>query len=107
MLGGWLWLVLAFFGRRQRFVQTITATLGVGLLVLLIDVCLRVLQLSFGLSESLTLNWLMLRFLITALVLGRIFMLALDRGLITGIALTVAIILSNKAVLQLMLDLRS
>ncbi len=25
MLGGWLWLVLAFFGRRQRFVQTITA----------------------------------------------------------------------------------
>jgi len=107
MLGGWLWLVLAFFGRRQRFVQTITATLGVGLLVLLIDVSLRVLQLSFGLGESLTLNWLMLRFLITALVLGRIFMLALDRGLITGIALTVAIIYSTKAVVQLMLDLRS
>ncbi len=107
MLGGWLWLVLAFFGRRQRFVQTITATLGVGLLVLLIDVTLRLLQLSLGLGESLTLNWLMLRFLITALVLGRIFMLALDRGLITGIALTVAIGLCNKAVLQLMLDLRS
>lgn len=107
MLGGWLWLVLAFFGRRQRFVQTITATLGVGLLVLIIDVTLRLLQLSLGLSESLTLNWLMLRFLITALVLGRIFMLALDRGLITGVALTVAIGLSNKAVLQFMLDLRS
>jgi hypothetical protein len=106
MLGGWLWLVLAFFGRRQRYVQTITATLGVGVLVLLIDVSLRLLQLSFGLSESLTLNWLMLRFLITALVLGRIFMLALDRGLITGIALTVAIIYSTKAVVQLMLDLR-
>lgn len=107
MLGGWLWLVLAFFGRSQRYVQTITATLGVGLLVLMIDVGLRTLQLSFGLGESLTLNWLMLRFLITALVLGRIFMLALDRGLITGIALTVAIIYSTKAVVQIMLDLRS
>jgi hypothetical protein len=107
MLGGWLWLVLAFFGRRQRFVQSITAMLGVGLLVLMIDICLRLLQLSLVLSESLTLNWLMLRYLITALLLGRIFMLALDRGLITGIALTVVIFLSNKAVLQLMLDLRS
>ena len=107
MLGGWLWLVLAFFGRRQRFVQSITAMLGVGLLVLMIDICLRLLQLLLVLSESLTLNWLMLRYLITALLLGRIFMLALDRGLITGIALTVVIFLSNKAVLQLMLDLRS
>jgi hypothetical protein len=106
MLGAWLWLVLAFFGRRQRFVQTLTATLGVGLLVLLLDVTLRAAQLVFGLGESLSLNWLMLRFLITALVLGRIFMLALDRGLITGIALTVAIIYSTKAVVQLMLELR-
>jgi len=106
MLGGWLWLVLAFFGRRQRFVQTITATLGVGLLVLLLDVTFRAAQLAFNLSSALSMNWLMLRFLITALVLGRIFMLALDRGLITGMALTVAIIYSTQAVVQLMLDLR-
>lgn len=106
MLGGWLWLVLAFFGRRQRFVQTITATLGVGLLVLLLDVILRVAQLAFGLGDSLPRNWLILSFLITAVVLGRIFMLALDRSLITGIALTVAIIYSTKAVAQMMLDLR-
>ena len=107
MLGGWLWLVLAFFGRRQRFVQTITATLGVGLLVLLLDVILRVAQLAFELGDSLPRNWLMLRFVITAVVLGRIFMLALDRGLITGIALTLAIVYSTQAVVQLMLDLRS
>lgn len=106
MLGAWLWVVLAFFGRRQRFVQTITATLGVGLLVLLLDVTFRTAQLAFGLSDALSLNWLLLRFLIMALVLGRIFMLALDRGLITGIALTVAILQSTKAVVQLMLDLR-
>jgi hypothetical protein len=107
MLGSWLWVVLAFFGRRQRFVQTLTATLGVGLLVLLLDVTLRMLQLGFGLGSALTFNWLMLRFVITALVLGRILMLALDRGLITGMALTVAIICSTQAVVQLMLDLRS
>jgi hypothetical protein len=107
MLGSWLWLVLAFFGRRQRFVQTLTATFGVGLLVLLFDVTLRVLQLSFGFGGWLMVNWLMLRFVISALVLGRIFMLALDRGLITGMGLTVAIICSTQAVVQLMLDLRS
>jgi hypothetical protein len=106
MLGVWAWVVLAFFGRRQRFVQTITATLGVGLLVLLLDVTFRTAQLAFGLSDALSLNWLLLRFLIMALVLGRIFMLALDRGLITGIALTIAILQSTKAVVQLMLDLR-
>jgi hypothetical protein len=106
MLGGWLWLVLTFFGRRQRFVQTITATLGVGLLVLLLDVLIRSGQLALGLSNELSVNWLMLRIPITALVLGRIFTLALDRSLITGVALTVAIICSTKAVVALMLDFR-
>jgi hypothetical protein len=107
MLGGWLWLVLAFFARRQRFVQTITALLGVGLLVLLLDVTIRSAQLTLGWSDEVSLNWLRMRFVVVALVLGRIFMLALDRGLITGIALTVAIIYSTQAVVQLMLDLRS
>jgi hypothetical protein len=106
MLGAWLWLVLAFFGRRQRFVQTITATLGVGLLVLLLDVTIRSAQLALGWSDDLSMTWLKARFLVVALVLGRVFMLALDRGLITGIALTIAIIYSTRAVVQLMLDLR-
>lgn len=106
MLGAWLWLVLAFFGRRQRFVQTITATLGVGLLVLLLDVTIRSAQLALGWSDELSMTWLKARLLVVALVLGRVFMLALDRGLITGIALTVAIIYSTQAVVQLMLDLR-
>jgi len=107
MLGAWLWLVLAFFGRRQRFVQTITALLGVGLLVLLLDVTIRSAQLALGWSDQVSMSWLRLRFILTALVLGRIFMLALDRGLITGMALTVAIIYSTQAVVQFVLDLRS
>ncbi|WP_129775493.1 hypothetical protein [Peristeroidobacter soli] len=105
MLGAWLWLVLAFFGRRQRFVQTITATLGVGLLVMLLDVTIRSVQLTMGWSDELSKNWLNVRFLLLAVLLGRIFMLALDRGLMTGIALTIAIFYSTQAV-QLMLGLR-
>ena len=105
MLGAWLYLVLAFFGRRQRFVQTITATLGVGLLVMLLDVTIRSAQLALGWSDELSKNWLNVRFLLLAVVLGRIFMQALDRGLITGIALTIAIFYSTQAV-QLMFGLR-
>lgn len=104
MLCGWLWLVLAFFGRRQRFIQTITAMLGVGVIILLLDIAMRSAQLAFGLNDALAGNWLFARFLIIALVMGRIFMHALDRGLITGMALTVAIIYSTEAVAQLMLD---
>jgi hypothetical protein len=104
MLCGWLWVVLAFFGRRQRFVQTITATFGVGLLVLLLVMAVRAMQLLIGPGNAFAGNWLLLRFLISALVLGRIFMLALDRGLLTGIALTVAIVYSTAEVVQLALD---
>jgi hypothetical protein len=104
MLSAWLWLVLTFFSRRQRFMQTITATLGVGALILVLDIVLRLLQLAFGWSDEVMMNLALLRLLLLALVLGRIFMHALDRGLMTGIGLTVAIIYSTEAVAQLTLD---
>ena len=104
MLSAWLYVVLAFFSRRQRFVQTITATLGVGVLILLLDIVMRTVQLSLGQGESFAGNWLFIRFMIIALVMGRILMHALDRGLVTGMALTVAIIYSTEAVAQLVLD---
>lgn len=97
MLAGWLWLVLAFFGRRQRFVQTVTALLGVGLLLTLVDIVVRALQLALGAGDLADL-WLLLRFFVMALIMGRIFMHALDRGLFTGMALTVAIVYSTQAV---------
>jgi len=97
MLAGWLWLVLAFFGRRQRFVQTVTALLGVGLLLTLVDIGVRALQLALG-AGDLASFWLLLRFFVMALIMGRIFMHALDRGLLTGMALTVAIVYSTQAV---------
>jgi hypothetical protein len=103
MLSGWLWLVLTFFGRQQRFVQTLTATLGVGVLILLLDIGMRLLQLALGVANAPGGSWPLARFLIIALVMGRIFMLALDRGLLTGIALTIAIVYSTEAVAEYML----
>jgi hypothetical protein len=103
MLLGWLWVVLAFFGRRQRFVQTITAVLGVGTLLGSLDILVRSMQLAMGPADNLPDYWLLLRFFAIALIMGRIFMHALDRGLITGMALTVAIIYSTEGVAQLML----
>jgi hypothetical protein len=105
MLSGWLWLVLTFFGRQQRFMQTLTATLGVGLLILLLDIAMRLLQLALGLGETQGSSWPLARFVIIALVMGRILMHALDRGLMTGIALTVAIVYSTEAVAQFMLEI--
>jgi hypothetical protein len=103
MLLGWLWVVLAFFGRRQRFVQTITAVLGVGTLLVCVDIAVRAAQLAIEPADSLPPSWLLLRFLAIALIMGRIFMHALDKGLITGMALTVAIVYSTDAVAHLMI----
>jgi len=104
MMMAWLWAVLAFFGRRQRFLQTFTAMLGVGVLLAALDVVVRASQVVIaGPVESLPDLWVALRFFAIALMMGRILMQALDRGLLTGMALTVAIVYSTGAVAQIML----
>ncbi len=101
MLMLWLWLVLVFFGRSQRFIQTLTAMFGVGALLALIDIVAAIVQLAAGdASGQPSTLWLSLRFLAIALIMGRIFMHALDRGLLTGMGLTIAIIYSTSAVAQ-------
>ena len=100
MLSVWLYAVLAFFGRRQRFIQTMTATLGVGVLMQVLDT----LMLVFDQGETYSDNWLFIRFVLVALIMGRILMHALERGLATGVALTIAIVHSTHAISQFMLD---
>jgi hypothetical protein len=98
----WPWLVLTFFDRSQRFMQTLTAMLGVGVLLAIVDIVVRSLQMLIaGPAEEPYALWLVIRFLAAALILGRIFMHALDRGLFTGMALTVAIVYSAGAVAQI------
>lgn len=104
MLTGWLWGVLAFFGRRQRFIQTATAVLGVGVLLSALDILMRGVQLVSGAADARPESWVLLSFIAFALILGRIFMHALDRGLLTGMALTIAIVYSTHGVAQLAVD---
>jgi hypothetical protein len=104
MVVAWVWAVLAFFERRQRFIQTFTAMLGVGVLLALLDIAVRAIQLATsGPADNLPDLWLGLRFLAIALIMGRILMHALDRGLLTGMALTVAIVYSTAAVVQIVI----
>lgn len=104
MMVAWVWAVLAFFARRQRFVQTFTAMLGVGVLLALLDIAARAVQLvAIGPAENLPSFWLALRFIAIALIMGRILMHALDRGLLTGMALTVAIVYSTAGMIQLVI----
>lgn len=98
----WLWVVLAFFERSSRFIQTLTAMLGVGTLLAALDIAVAAIQLAAGMpSGEPSAAWLILRFFAIALIMGRIFMHALDRGLLTGMALTVAIVYSTGAVAQM------
>ncbi|HEY6642559.1 hypothetical protein [Povalibacter sp.] len=102
MMMVWLWVVLAFFARSQRFIQTLTAMFGVGALLAAIDIVVAGVQLLAGSPvDNPSSLWLMLRFFAIALIMGRIFMHALDRGLLTGMALTIAIVYSTGAVAQM------
>ncbi|HEY4369899.1 MAG TPA: hypothetical protein VGN07_21870 [Steroidobacteraceae bacterium] len=103
MLLGWLWVVLVFFSRRHRFLQTATSLLGVGVLFGGINIVARTVQLATGPAQDLPFFWQALSFYALALMMGRIFMHALDRGLLTGMALTMAIVYSTNAVAQLTL----
>jgi hypothetical protein len=94
------WAVLVFFSRRQRFIQTMTAVLGIGTLLALMDLLVRTTQLIAAPAASVPLGWLFMKLIIMSLVIGRIFMLAIDRGLLTGVALTLAIVFSTDAVAQ-------
>lgn len=103
----WVWAVLAFFGRQQRFVQTFSAMLGVSILLGGLELIVRVVQIVLD-DADLPAFWLLLRVIAIALMLGRIFKHAIERSLAMGIALTITIALcTDAAVLLLFPQLRS
>ena len=103
MLLGWLWAVLVFFSRRHRFLQTATSLLGIGVLFGAVNIVVRAVQLATEPARDLPFFWRAISFYALALMMGRIFMHALDRGLLMGMALTMAIVYSTNAVALLML----
>jgi hypothetical protein len=101
MLCGWVFLLLAFFSRRQRFLQTITAVWGVGALLTLLDIGFTATQLLLVGRPEAPSFWIVLRFLAVVLIMGRILRTAIDSGVLTGMALTVAIVFSIDQIVAL------
>jgi hypothetical protein len=103
MQSAWLALVLVFFSRIQRFPQTFSAVLGVGILLAALDLLVSSVLLFTHSGRQLGFEWGVLKLCIMMLVVGRIFTHALDRGLLTGIGIFLAMVLSTEAVSDMVL----
>ena len=103
MICVWLVGVLSLFAFRSRFAQTLTAMLGVGILLSILDMAIGAAAESFGDAD--TLKQIAFPYLLVILLaLGRIFMVALERGLLTGMALAYAMVMSTMALANLIVD---
>lgn len=101
MLCAWVWLLLLLFARRARFLQTITAVWGVGALLTSFDIVFTVTQLLLNGRPETPAVWILLRFAAVVLIMGRILRTAIDAGVLTGMALTMAMVFSIDQVVAL------
>lgn len=84
----WLWVLLVFFARRARFLQTFTAFIGVNVLLTVLDIAITGLQGMLGSTGSDAANpWQLVS-------LGWVLQQALERSLMLCMALTLVIMLS-------------
>jgi hypothetical protein len=105
MLCAWLALALSIFGLSARLTQTLTAMLGVGALLAIADVLIRASLWAVTGSAKGPDAWVLLRLFLILILSGRIIGIALERNMLTGVALTLAMIISTEAVVSLMIDL--
>ena len=101
MLLAWVWGLLAFFGRRARFLQTMCAVFGILLFLTLIDLALIALERTVGVSDSVTDAWTVINLFAMVLLMGRVLMIAIEGGFLTGFAFTMMMVLSISYVGQL------
>ena len=91
----WLWVLLVFFARRARFLQTFTAFIGVNVLLTVLDIAITGLQGMLGSAGSDAANpWQLVSLCIMLVSLGWVLQQALERSLILCMALTLVIMLS-------------
>ena len=91
LLAAWVWLVLRVFAHPERFLQTATAVFGTGALLgigLYLPLQLVATGLGQGPTSGLAQVFALLLVVAFALVTGRIFKLATDSNLFTGIAVS-------------------
>lgn len=104
LLTGGVWLLLRFFDRRERFLQTATAVLGTGaLLGVLLFLPMQGLMSALEVSPGSTLAGFAALSLVVvfSLVTGRILKLATDSNLFTGIALSLTYFLLINLLLEI------
>jgi hypothetical protein len=105
LLAAWVWLLLRLYGKRERFLQTASAVFGAGAaLGLALYLPLQVLVMALGEAPtSGTAQVFGLLVLVTfALVTGRIFKLATDSNLFTGVAVALTYFLVVNLLVGLM-----
>jgi hypothetical protein len=91
----WLWGLLKFFGKSPRFLQTMTAFLGVGALLTLMDIGVTSLIQLLGVTANSQGNpWPVLHLGLLLLLLGRILQQALERSLFMSMSVTLVIMLT-------------
>jgi hypothetical protein len=91
----WLWGLLSFFGKGPRFLQSITAFLGVGALLTVIDIFISGVEAAVGIGADHPGNpWPFLHLGLLLLLLGRILQQALERSLFLSMSLTLVIMLT-------------
>lgn len=89
LLMAWVWLVLALYGRSDRYAQTVAAVLGTGaLLGLALYLPLQFIVTTAGRTAGSPVAAMfgLLLVVVFALVTGRIIKLATECNLVTGIA---------------------
>jgi len=94
MLLAWVWVLLAFFGKRPRYLQTMSAVLGIAILLTLLDIVLLLLDSAMGVPEAVANAWSVIRLFVMVLLVGRVLMIAIEGGMLTGFAFTMMMILS-------------
>lgn len=89
LLAAWVWLLLRLYARSERFLQTASAVFGTGaVLGLALYLPLQMIVMAIGAepTSGIAQVFALLVLVTFALVAGRIFKLATDSNLFTGIA---------------------
>jgi hypothetical protein len=91
----WLWGLLVFYAKRPRFLQSITAFLGVGALITVLDIVVSGVMTQLGVTSGSPTNpWPFLHLALVLLLLGRVLQQALERSLFLSMSLTLVIMLT-------------
>lgn len=94
MLLAWVWALLAFYGKRPRFTQTMMAVIAIALLLTLLDITLLLVDTLVAVPDGISDGWSVIRLFVMVFLIGRVLMLAIEGGMLTGFAFTMMMILS-------------